>query len=204
MNQLGDKLESVGFTSEMVTKLGQHPDLKHLVSWLKGSTAFTVVRRLPNLVAVLVGASKRNLKEFYQTRTGLWLADNFKSLILADLPEGEVEAPQATLVRADLEQEASDAEIGGELPKGNVFKYRDQFLCHLATLIETQPDGTKGELLNTGFANIFHVQIGKVPFSVHVRWRRDGLEWRCRVFPLGASRWDAGSRAFGATAPKKL
>lgn len=204
MNQLGNALESAGFTTEQVTKLWQRGDLKQLLLWLNGSTAITVVRHLSSSVAVMVTGSKRNLKEFYQTRTGLWLFENFKKLILADLPEGEVASAESRLVRADLEQEANDGEIDSELPKGNVFKNRDHFLCYLATLIEDQWGGKDGELLSNSFANIFHVQIGKVPFSVNVYWGRDASEWFCYAGPLDAVRWDAGRRVFGATAPKKL
>lgn len=200
-----EKFEDLTFAQWIAlgTKCGGLDNVKAVLLGTSSLTV-TVVRRLSDPVAFAVPGANRNLKNFYQTRKGLWLSENFQNFLLAELPEGEVASEARDIVRADIEQEANDGEIGSELPKGNVFKDRDQFLNYLATMIEAQWGGTKGELLADGKANIFHVQIGNVPFSVFVTWRRVGSGWRCFAGPLDVRRWSAGPRAFGATAPKKL
>ncbi|MBP6975318.1 MAG: hypothetical protein KBB51_00650, partial [Candidatus Moranbacteria bacterium] len=64
----------------------------------------------------------------------------------------------------------------------------------IAGLIEAQPGGKSGFLLNNGYANIFYVEgkNGEV-FAVRVGWRSVDREWSVGGWGLGErGDWDAG------------
>jgi hypothetical protein len=162
-----------------------------------------MVRRLNNITpfSVTVPATERNVQDFFGTRDGLWISDNFRDLILAGAQDGLLVANKSTRGHADLAEEANDAEIGAELPKGHVFTDVNVFLAFLAYLIELQwLNQTEGVLLNTDYrANIFYVEIAGTVFTVGVRWNAGDGEWYCYAVRPDADRWGAGNRAFSAT-----
>ena len=67
----------------------------------------------------------------------------------------------------------AESDIRKELPETHLSTLED-----IAGLIEAQPDGSPGFLLNNGYANIFYVEgkNGEV-FAVAVRWRSVRRRW---------------------------
>jgi len=159
-----------------------------------------IVRRLSSTTLVKVAGNTINPHDFFKTREGLWKSSNFDDFILSGTPAKKVSADEMTVSYADLAQAADDAEISRELPEGHVFEDVDTFLAHLATLIEGQWGGKGGVLLDKGHANIFYVKVNASVFAVSVHWHADLRVWLCRAYRLDGYRWDAGDRAFSATA----
>jgi hypothetical protein len=59
-------------------------------------------------------------------------------------------------------------------------------------------NGEDGNLLTTGYANIFYVCVeGKVS-AVSVRWHSGIRKWRVYAGPLFGRRWHDGYRAFSS------
>jgi hypothetical protein len=159
-----------------------------------------ILRRLKSTTSLAIAGNTINPCDFFNTRKGLRTSSNFNNFILSGASEKEVSANKATISYADLAQAANDGEIGGELPEGYVFEDVDVFLAHLAALIECQWDGKEGALLNNGYANIFYVKVNGAVFAVRVNWYADHRKWLCFASRLDDFRWDAGDRAFSATA----
>lgn len=135
-------------------------------------------------------------REFFKTRTGLYVWDGFRDRILAATKEVQA-VPAVEIKSFDLSKDANDAEIRGKLPQDHIFEDVSTFCALLAGMIEGQPNGKKGDLLANGYANIFYVcgESGAV-FAVDVRWVSDYRKWRVGVSPLFDDRWGAGDRAF--------
>lgn len=169
---------------------------------IAGTAKLTVeiIRRLTALKSFAVEAGEINLKEFFKTREGLWVSDDFNNLILTGVSKESASAAKTTLGYADLAQRANDAEIGGELPEGHVFTDVVIFLGYLATLIKGQWGGREGKLINNDYANIFYVKVNGDTFAVRTRWIAGAREWRCHADRLSRTQWLAGGRAFSATA----
>lgn len=159
------------------------------------------VRRLTGLTPFTMPASERNIHDFFRTRKGLWLSDDFKKLILAAAQKGLSGSDNMTLGHCDLAEAPNDAEIRAELPEGHVFTDVNVVLVVLAMLIEVQwLNEVEGVLLNTVYrTNIFYVEIAGVVFTVRVYWGTTNGEWRCLARRTDADRWGAGNRAFSAT-----
>ena len=135
-----------------------------------------------------VGPLKKKFdpKEFFQNRTGLYLWDSFSNRIL---PNTTVQKPtgKVKLTSFDLTRNAYDCEIKAELSAKHEVE-----LWHIGKLIEGQPDGKDGPLLNNGYANIFYVG-GLVVF---VYWHAGSAKWHVRDWRLDVGFWDAGRRVF--------
>jgi hypothetical protein len=181
------------------TKLGGVEVVKAI---LRGTSAVTVdiVRRLTSLTSFTVATTTINPYDFFKTREGLWMSDDFNDLILSGTANINVSADETAVGYADLAQAANDAEIGGELPDGHVFEDVDKFRVHLAKLIEGKWGGKEGALLNNGCANIFYVKVNGEVFAVRVYRHASLWGWNCDARRLDDNRWFAGSRAFSATA----
>lgn len=170
---------------------------------IAGTVKLTVeiIRRLTALTSATVAAGNQNHPDFFKTRKGLWLSDNFQNFILAAAKDEAVQAPDTTIGYADLAEAANDAEIAAELPKGHVFEDVDAFLSYLGDLIETQWGGKDGVLLNKNYrANIFYVKgLNGERFAVYVYWRGVDRRWHCYASRLDDYRWLAGFRVFSET-----
>lgn len=156
--------------------------------------------RLTALTSVTVSSNTISPHDFFKTREGLWMSSNFNDFIFSGASKKKVSSDETTISYADLAKAANDAEIGTELPEGHVFEDVDTFLVHLATLIEDQWGGKEGMLLNNGYANVFYVKVNGEVFAVLVGWHADYRKWYCLALRLDDLRWDAGDRAFSATA----
>lgn len=158
-----------------------------------------VKRRLSKVTTFPIPGASRNLNDFYRYNSGVWCSPNFYKFILPGMSHGLVITLDTKWASANLDEPASDDEIDNDLPQDGVFRQRDLFLGHLATLTSAQPKGGKGRLLTKNYmANIFHVEFDtEVPFAVCVYWDPAGARWRFYAIPRASYRWHAGFQAFG-------
>ncbi|MBP5993801.1 MAG: hypothetical protein KA731_02725 [Candidatus Moranbacteria bacterium] len=129
-----------------------------------------------------------NVAEFYQTGPGLYVYDTFADRLELNARQAVDSAPERPYVASLLKANASDGDIRKELPETHL-----STLEGIAGLIEAQPNGKSGFLLNNGYANIFYVEgkNGEV-FAVGVRWDSGRRRWRVRNWELGGfGDWDA-------------
>lgn len=140
-------------------------------------------------------------KQFFKTRTGLYVWDGYYRDRILSVAKKVKSLPALMISHQTLIKAATDAEIRRELPEGHIFQDTSAFCVYLSVMIEQQKNSEDGILLNNGYANIFYV-IGKngEVFMVGVDWCSDYRRWDVFAWPLGVNRWDAGSRAFSATA----
>ncbi|MDP2704670.1 MAG: hypothetical protein Q8P01_05725 [bacterium] len=137
-------------------------------------------------------------KVFFRTREGLWVWDKFVDRVLSVVNPTEA-ALEATLQSFDLVLPASDKKIRAELPEGHAFDDAGVFSANLAGMIGRQPNGEQGDLLTSGYANIFYVRgLGDEVFAVDVDWDSHVRGWRVVAGSLGHFRWGAGRRVFSS------
>ena len=149
------------------------------------------------LVAVPDRSSTFDPHAFFQTREGcLYVWESYTNRILAAAKKTEA-LPAMEITSFDLIKNANDGEIRGELLKDHVFEDASEFCALLAGMIERQPNGKDGDLLNTGYVNIFYVRgVRGGVFTVSVYWSADRRGWGVSAGPLGGDRWFAGYRVF--------
>lgn len=141
-----------------------------------------------------------NLADFFKTRDGLWVSEEFQKQILASALGLSEIAPASVGEPYDLPKGMTDAEILSKL--GNkIFENPRAFLNTLARLIDEQWGGKEGDLLNNGYANIFYVRRVNVKgepevFVVDVRWDAGSGRWCVDAYRLVDRTWRAGGRAF--------
>lgn len=131
-------------------------------------------------------------REFYQTREGLYVWEDFVSRIVAAASPigagrtfGEAFAWKLTI-------DATGETLRKERPE-DVWPATD-FCAWLSAKLAKQPGGESGELLNTGRANLFLVEgVGREVFVVSVRWDPGYRRWDVRAWRLG-NKWFAGYR----------
>ncbi|MDD2934903.1 MAG: hypothetical protein PHX25_00315 [Candidatus Pacebacteria bacterium] len=135
-------------------------------------------------------------RKFFVTRQGLWVSDNFRDRILSVAKKiAKVSMDGAN--HFDLPTPMNDAETQKRLGEGYIYEDASEFCSVLAGMIDRQPNGEVGVLVNNGKANIFYVR-GKNDevFAVIVYWNADDREWRVIAYLLDGSRWSADCRAF--------
>ncbi len=125
-----------------------------------------------------------------KTRDGLWVSDEFESCILSQASIVN-KLDSGTCSSYNLKKNAYDREIKMELPEG--YEWNASEVCaRIAQMIEQQPNGKKGDLLNNGDANLFYVP----GYVVRVRWRAAYREWGVLAWRLDDDGWGAGYRVF--------
>lgn len=125
---------------------------------------------------------------FYQTGPGLYVYDTFADRLDVNVRQAVDSAPGRPYVASLLKANAYDKDICKELPEEYLSTLED-----IAGLIEAQPNGKSGLLLNNGYANIFYVEgkNGEV-FAVNVYWGSGYCQWYVYVWKLdGAGYWCA-------------
>ncbi len=128
-------------------------------------------------------------KEFYQDRKGLFVFSSFKERV-ADKAE-KVSSNEFPISSFDLAKSASDEEIEKALPAEHLFSESD--VCAvIAALIEKQPEGEKGALLNDGNWNLFYTKN----CVVSVLWRSFRGGWGVRAWGRRGGDWGRGRRVF--------
>ena len=128
-----------------------------------------------------------SVAEFYQTGSGLYVYDTFAERLDVNARQVVDSAPERSYVASLLKANAYDKDIRKEL-EDHLSTLED-----IAGLIEAQPGGKSGFLLNNGYANIFYVEgkNGEV-FAVGVRWFSDDRRWLVCGWELGeGGEWDA-------------
>lgn len=132
--------------------------------------------------------------EFYRTRAGLYVYNVYNTftdrLDLRTRPMVD-SAPERSYVASFLKVKAYNEDIRKELPETHLSTLED-----IAGLIEAQPDGQSGFLLNNGYANLFYVlsKNGEV-FAVDVRWVSNVRTWDVRDWKfVEVGCWHAGNQ----------
>lgn len=132
-----------------------------------------------------------NPQEFYKgNRKGLYIWSDFRERIL---PKAKLTKKGASfeIASSDLAEYANDEQIEKSLPKRHLFS-ESEVSAIIAELIAKQPNGEKGDLVNTGRANLFYTKA----FVVSVIWRGFGGVWRVYAWHRGSGGWSAGRRVF--------
>lgn len=138
--------------------------------------------------------SSRNLIDFFQTRSGLVISENFQEHIVPEFLDEQVSVPASKGMCVDLIGIADDYGICGKLPKDFIFSDIYEFLAMLSSLIEKQWEGDEGVLLTDGNANIFYVWESGYRSVIYVTWS-DSLGWLCKFYS-GSDQWNIGQRIF--------
>lgn len=127
-------------------------------------------------------------KEFYQNRKGLYVWSGFKDRIVA---KAEAVKAEFRLRSFTLKEDANDAKIESALPEKHIFSESDAAAI-VADLIEKQPNGEEGVLLNDGNWNLFYTP-GCV---VLVHWSSFRGGWSVSAWGRDEDGWRAGERIF--------
>ncbi len=197
INRLGeDNAKKILDCSEVVVSFDGSPKQASVTATAPSETLL-----LPNgSVSLLASPDRFDPVKYFKTGEGLYVSDDFAQRIL------KVAKPVNSLSEEkfgsfDLTQDATDQQIQAELPHGHIFEDASMFCAHLAGMIQCQPGGMEGPLLNNGYANIFYVRgVSGEVFAVRVRWVADGRGWGVDAYRLDDGRWYAGHRAFSRTA----
>lgn len=140
---------------------------------------------------IKIEASKKLVpKEFFVDRKGLYVSSSFESYIIEKAEPTKKES-SFEVSSFELLKSSSDEKIEGSLPNDHLFSETD--VCAIiASLIEKQPEGQEGTLLNNGYANLFYT------FShvVGVFWSFVDGEWRVFAWRRGGRGWVDGLRVF--------
>lgn len=128
--------------------------------------------------------------EFFKDRKGLFVWSSFANNISGKATPTNSGA-EFKVSSSDLAEPANDEQIEAALPEKHIFSESD--VCAIiSTLIEKQPNGEEGVLLNNGYANIFYTQSRVVRVC---RYADDG-EWGVDAWNRGGTSWDGGDRVF--------
>ena len=138
----------------------------------------------------LDAVASHNPQDFFKTRKGLWISDEFKSRILTKAKPVENLDP-LTLVSRELTKNTYDKEITPELGENYIFD-ESEVCARIASMIDKQPGGIAGDLLNNGYANLFYV----AGYVVRVYWNGGDRRWDVYAWRLDDAYWGAGRRAF--------
>jgi len=135
----------------------------------------------------------KNIRKFFQTRADLIICENFQDHIIPEIVRDTVGMSNFSGSYYDLVGVSNDSEITDLLPEGYLFEDDlDDFLGYLATILESQQDGTNRVLLDNGKSNIFYVQSMGI---IYVRWFNDCQAWICDFYK-NDNQWEVGSRVF--------
>ncbi|MEI9966688.1 MAG: hypothetical protein WDN67_03585 [Candidatus Moraniibacteriota bacterium] len=132
-----------------------------------------------------------NAAEFYRTGPGLYVYDTFANRLDVNARQTVASASERPYAASLLKANAYDKDIRKELPETHLSTLED-----IAGLIEAQPGGKSGFLLNNGYANIFYVEgkNGEV-FAVFVYWLSDDRGWLVDAWQLDEDGdWNGGGQ----------
>lgn len=146
-----------------------------------------ILKSVKKEIKVVVPA-KYNPKEFFKNRDGLYIWSSFSDTVLKKAKSATISL--LSISSYDLLKTSYDKDIEAELPKNHIFSETD--VCAIiAGLIEKQPNGEEGTLLNTGYANLFYTKSR----VVLVYWSVG--EWDVSVW-CREDDWGSGHRVFSA------
>ncbi len=125
----------------------------------------------------------------------LYFGDNFSNWILAAMPD-VIPAFEGTLLKTRLTKYMYDSEILDELGHPEPFTI-SEFSAIVRELLQKQPNGEDGILLNNGYANIFFVQLEDARVvAVRVLWGSGRRAWSLIAPGLDDGRWSDGRCVF--------
>jgi hypothetical protein len=131
-------------------------------------------------------------QKYYRTGSGLYVGQDFVDRILKAAEPTEVGRRFKKTSYRKLEQNASGKKIKLERSK-DIWTATD-FCAWLSAKLAKQSNGEDGELLNTGWANLFLVEgFNRAVFVVSVGWYSVDREWVVDAWLLDGE-WRAGSR----------
>lgn len=191
-----------GQTKAIVSKMG---GVDIALAFLRDEYQLTRIAKAVKQVLTSLGetivtfAKKSDLEAFaFQTRDGLYVEEAVTKLLGKNVT-GPTET-SVTLGRHALSVDANDTQITAELQPGYTFKGeagKELLKQVIASSISAQWGGTEGVLTNNGFANIFYFEREDgVRFTVDVRWRSVGREWRVYLWGFDGYAWRAGFVVF--------
>ncbi len=158
-------------------------------------------KRLRQITTVNLPANSESFTatNYFQSRDGLHVWDNFKYLILPATKPIE-KTPAMEVAYSELLERSIDSQIRNELSESHVFKDATIFCSHLAGMIDSQFSGKEGPLLTSGYANIFYVQVEVKVLAVDAYWNHDDRRWLVYTYEVDDYDWGVGDRVFSATA----
>lgn len=149
---------------------------------------------VPDAVTVTV-LKEHDPSSFYRTHSGLWVSEGFRELVVAKARPTEAGTKFALKPRS-LGRNAADKEIEGELEEmlGKSKHLFDETTVSavVARLIDGQPTGESGPLLNNGYANLFYTASS----VVCVHWYSDRRRWYVNTWRRDGPWWGAGRQVF--------
>jgi len=141
-----------------------------------------------SLIRALRGEIKTTFTEFFRTRSGLWVSDEFRKRALAKASGTGVVRESTCYV---LPRGMTDAQIEAELPENHLWD-EDDLCATVAHLIGLQPNGKEGKLLNNGYLNLFYTSS----CVVDVLWNADVRTWSVNTWYRDDRRWGTGDQVF--------
>lgn len=166
---------------------------------LKGSLNPVEVART---VQVIINRGQMfNPHTYYKTRDGLFVWDTFEKRILSKQPTAMPYRGLEGVANSTLSRNMSDQEIIDEILGGmDEARAHASTLDQIAEMIDLQPNGKDGKLLNNGYANIFYVLVDGVLLAVSVYWGSGYRKWNVRDWHLGENgKWNAVIQVFRNT-----
>ncbi|OHA83122.1 MAG: hypothetical protein A2937_00975 [Candidatus Yonathbacteria bacterium RIFCSPLOWO2_01_FULL_47_33b] len=108
---------------------------------------------------------------YFETRTGLYVNPTFKERIIPEqkksMPYRGLDGIKSSILPRNMPDRKIIDEILGGIKETRTHVFT---LDQIATIIDLQPNGKHGELLNDGDVNIFYVSINEVLFVISVYW----------------------------------
>lgn len=127
---------------------------------------------------------------FFKTDKGLYVDSDFTSRIVNKASSVDADT-EYEITSLNLRLSANDATIESALPEKHIFS-ETEVSAIVGNLIENQPEGKEGTLLNDGSWNIFYTP----DFVVHVHWSSYSSRWYVDAWHRHDGGWDEGSRVF--------
>lgn len=163
IHQLAEGLQAAGFTAYDVTNLGQNA-LRHL-GLVRGT------HRIVETESIVVQYTGP-LAEFFTTRSGLHVLQEFKYRILAPaiaINEYTVAMPATVGKPFDLAEGMNDIELRKQLGGNHVFENAAAFCLYLKTALSRRSDETTGDFSYKESGNFFYVRgLNRQVFLVEV------------------------------------
>lgn len=129
---------------------------------------------------------------FYRDRANLYVSPDFLGKIVRVAGSTETGKKFKKISRFRLAADATGEQLRSERPD-SVWTATD-FCAWLAAKLQKQPNGEEGELLTTGWANLFLVEgISSEVVLVSVNWDSGYRKWDVNAWRLDDT-WNAGHR----------
>lgn len=163
------------------------------------------ILRQEKVVTLPARQGRFNPNEFFQTGGGLYVWDGFRTKIALHAKPVESASEMQLAIFTLTDKTANDNQIRAELPEGHVFEDVSTFCYYLAVMIQHQPSGADGVLLNQSrrheiYANRFYVRFADEVLLVYVNWYYVHRKWHVNAYHLNSFDWIVGNRIFSATA----